>query len=141
MVMIHEKRQKKHASIVKKAKHFYMDTMCNCSRLENGGIINCTIPQTAPITRPKSHGPDGQDLQELMRLAVSSKKGGGTMVEVDSEGNLVCKKSGADGRSYGAGVGRMGRIDEERTCDFKEIDVTKIWYTRSFSNHKRLDIN
>lgn len=115
--------------------------MCNCSRLDNGGIINCTIPQTSPRTKSEAHVHDDQDLQELIRLALSSKKGGGMRVEVDSEGNLVWENTEADGRSYGAGVGRMGRIDEDRTCEFKEIDVNKILYTRRLSNHKKSNIN
>ncbi|KAK4357783.1 hypothetical protein RND71_023393 [Anisodus tanguticus] len=36
-------------------------------------------------------------------------------------------------RSYSIGVGRLGRIDENKPCDFKELDVNMIVYPRSRS--------
>ncbi|KAK6777916.1 hypothetical protein RDI58_024634 [Solanum bulbocastanum] len=37
-------------------------------------------------------------------------------------------------RSYSTGVGRLGRIDENKPCDFNESDVHNVVYPRSRSH-------
>lgn len=115
-----------------RARDIYAKALCDCG--DPRSVVNCTAPQT---TRKHNVGPskeiDGEDLRDLMQL-LSMGKGGGAKVDVDSEGNIVWRKPAES--SYGGGVGRIGRIDEEKPCCFNEGDVlNKFRFSRTESNN------
>lgn len=96
-----------------RARNIYGKALCNCG----GDVVNCTVPQTTGESKEMS-----EDIRDLMQLLSMGGKGGGARVDVDSEGNIVWRKAAAES-SYGGGVGRIGRIDEEKPCCFSEGDV------------------
>ncbi|KAL7119142.1 hypothetical protein ACP275_02G044900 [Erythranthe tilingii] len=131
--------------ILTRAKHIYSKTLCHCD--QRNSVVECTVLQKNPlpendnkiISSSKNIDNGGADIQDLMRM-ISMRKGGGggggARVDVDSEGNLVWRKpAAAVGLSYGAGVGRIGRIDEEKPCCFSEADVHKLWNSRSVNSN------
>lgn len=115
---------KKKVGVVRRARDIYGKAVCGCG----GGtdrrsiVVDCTVP--------RKHEIDGEDLRGLMHL-LSMGKGGGAAVDVDSEGNIVWRKPAAAETSYGGGVGRIGRIDEEKPCCFKQVDVFNNFYSRT----------
>ncbi|KAL1534500.1 hypothetical protein AAHA92_30673 [Salvia divinorum] len=109
--------------VLTRARKIYGKALCNCGG-DGRGVVNCTVPQT---DRKRSAGESkeiigGEDIRDLMQLLSMGGRGGGATVDVDSEGNIVWRKAAA-GSSYGGGVGRIGRIDEEKPCCFSEGDV------------------
>lgn len=122
--------------ILTRARDFYTNTLCDCGGgIDRRSVINCTVPQTnRKYNVGSSKEIDDEDLQGLMRI-LSMRKGGAATVDVDSEGNLVWRKPAVAETSYGGGVGRIGRIDEDKPCSFNEVDVNnKFGYSRSGSN-------
>ncbi|KAL0356913.1 UNVERIFIED_CONTAM: Serine carboxypeptidase-like 18, partial [Sesamum calycinum] len=125
--------------ILTRARDFYSNTMCHCG---GGGdrrsVVNCTVPRTKHVGSSKLENGINEDLQGLMRL-LATRKGVGAKVDVDSEGNLVWRipaaAEGVVGTSYGGGVGKIGRIDEDKPCCFMEVDVNKLTYSSSTSGN------
>ncbi|KAL0334949.1 UNVERIFIED_CONTAM: Serine carboxypeptidase-like 1 [Sesamum radiatum] len=125
--------------ILTRARDFYSNTMCHCG---GGGdrrsVVNCTVPRTKHVGSLKLENGINEDLQGLMRL-LATRKGVGAKVDVDSEGNLVWRipaaAEGVVGTSYGGGVGKIGRIDEDKPCCFMEVDVNKLTYSSSTSGN------
>lgn len=111
--------EQKKQRVVKRGRRFSTKTLCGC---RDGGVINCTRKYDVGSVKEI----DKEDLQGLMRI-LSIRKGGGAAVDVDSEGNLVWRKQAAE-TSYGDGVGKIGRIDEDKPCCFSEVDVNKFRY-------------
>ncbi|KAG6384452.1 hypothetical protein SASPL_155729 [Salvia splendens] len=108
----------------------YGKALCNCSG-DGRSVVNCTVPQTTQESKEINIG--GEDIRDLMQLLSmgGGGGGGGARVDVDSEGNIVWRKAAAES-SYGGGVGRIGRIDEEKPCCFSEGDVfTKFRYSNT----------
>ncbi|KAG8368495.1 hypothetical protein BUALT_Bualt15G0051600 [Buddleja alternifolia] len=123
--------------ILTRVRDFYKNTLCDCNQ---GSVINCTVTsQKTQLSKKDDVGSskeiDDEDLRDLMRL-LSSRKGGGAKVDVDSEGNLVWRKPSREAvveGSYSGGVGKMGRIDEDKPCVFNEVDLnTKSCYLRPY---------
>ncbi|KAK4437972.1 hypothetical protein Salat_0131300 [Sesamum alatum] len=133
------------STILTRARDFYSNTMCHCGGgVDRRSVVNCTVPRTNQLPKRYNVGSskesDNKDLQGLMRL-LATGKGGGAKVDVDSEGNLVWRipaaAEGVAGTSYGGGVGRIGRIDEDKPCCFMEVDVNKkLTYSRCGNNNK-----
>ncbi|KAL7156967.1 hypothetical protein ABFS83_02G045100 [Erythranthe nasuta] len=137
------KKMAKKDGILTRAKHFYSKSLCHCD--QSNSVVECTVLQknqlpkndNTIISSSKNIDNGGADIQDLMRL-ISMRKGGsgGARVDVDSEGNLVWRKPvAAVGLSYGGGVGRIGRIDEDKPCCFSEADVHKLWNSRSVNSN------
>ncbi|KAL0384304.1 UNVERIFIED_CONTAM: Serine carboxypeptidase-like 18 [Sesamum radiatum] len=130
--------------ILTRARDFYSNTMCHCAGgVDRRSVVDCTVPRTNQLPNVGSSKLESghEDLQGLMRLLASTRKGGGAKVDVDSEGNLVWRIPAAEGvvaTSYGGGVGKIGRIDEDKPCCFMEVDVNKLIYSssRSGNNNK-----
>ncbi|KAL2254570.1 UNVERIFIED_CONTAM: hypothetical protein Sindi_0251700 [Sesamum indicum] len=126
--------------ILTRAREFYSNTMCHCvGGVDRRSVVNCTVPRTnqLPNVAPSKleSGINEEDLQGLMRL-LATRKGGGAKVDVDSEGNLVWRIPGAaEGTSYGSGVGKIGRIDEDKPCCFMEVDVNRLRHSSSISGN------
>lgn len=101
--------------VLGKARKFYMKTMFDCAQQvgQVGSVVTCTIPHQIPPQLPKSFNNNNEN----------------------SRRNREVKKQTTEStlRSYSTGVGRLGIIDENKPCDFKEMDVNKIVCPRSRS--------
>ncbi|KAK4401749.1 Serine carboxypeptidase-like 2 [Sesamum angolense] len=124
--------------ILTRARDFYSNTICHCGGgVDRRSVVNCTVPRTNHVGSSKLENGINEDLQGLMRL-LAARKGGGAKVDVDSEGNLWRIPAAAEGvvvTSYGGGVGKIGRIDEDKPCCFMEVDVNKLTYSSSTSGN------
>ncbi|KAL2513553.1 uncharacterized protein Fot_27524 [Forsythia ovata] len=109
--------------------------MLECAgRIDQGSIICSTGPQVFQLPKKFSLS-STKGSNQLIRLA-SARHGSTKINVVGSEGNLAFKKPAVEavvGRSYNVGVGRIERIDEDKPCEFKEVDVDKFLYPRSKS--------
>ncbi|CAI9769170.1 unnamed protein product [Fraxinus pennsylvanica] len=116
--------------------------MFECAgRIDQGSIISSTAPQAFQLPKNfnlrSSKRSKNDDSRGLTRLASSRPGSGAKINAVDSEGNIASTKpavKAAVGMSYSVGIGRIGRIDEDRPCEFKEIDVDKFLYPRGRTN-------
>ncbi|CAA2990402.1 Hypothetical predicted protein [Olea europaea subsp. europaea] len=102
----------------------------DCARkIDRDRIVQTQSHKDTGFNLPKES--DDGDIMELIRQA-AARKGSGIRVDVDSKGNLVLKKQPVEAaeRSYRIGVGRIGRIDEEVSCDFIESDVNNYLYRK-----------
>ncbi|CAI9781832.1 unnamed protein product [Fraxinus pennsylvanica] len=104
-------------------------TFVCAKRIDQDRVVQPQLCKDSGVNLSKES--DNRDIMELIRQA-SARKGGGVRVDVDSNGNLVLKKPPVEvaERSYSIGVGRIGRIDEEVPCDFRESDVNKYLYRK-----------
>lgn len=138
------KKKNQNGGVLRRARGIYADALCNCG--DRRSVVDCTVPRTD--RKNYNVGPskdiDGEDLRGLMQL-LSMRKGGGAVVDVDSEGNIVWRKpaaAAAEESSYGRGVGRIGRIDEDKLCCFNEGEVlNKFRYSRTLSKNNSDAIN
>ncbi|KAL2537227.1 uncharacterized protein Fot_18618 [Forsythia ovata] len=120
--------------ILIKAREFYMNTMFDCAkRIDQTCVVQPQLHRDLSGVGLFKEGDNG-DVMEIIRRA-SARNGGGVRVDVDGKGNLLLKPPSVEAaeRSYSVGVGRIGRIDEEAPCDFKESDVNKYLYRRCAS--------
>ena len=108
--------------VLAKAGDFYMRSMMDCSGgVGYGGIVGCPalqvscLPKSLSVDSPK--GKDGE-LRELMGR-ISRRSNGGSREEME-------RRNGVGVRSYSVGIGKIGRIDEEKPCEFVEDDDGKL---------------
>ncbi|XVE86972.1 hypothetical protein DITRI_Ditri18aG0078800 [Diplodiscus trichospermus] len=112
-----------------KAKDFYIKSMAEYSeRIGYGTVMGCptvqvnTLPRSYSVSSTKS-GNGGDDLRELMRAA--STRSLGNKVQLDLQKRQQAARqfpntnTRAMPRSHSVGI---GRIDEEKPCDFEEDD-------------------
>ncbi|KAL3515375.1 hypothetical protein ACH5RR_022277 [Cinchona calisaya] len=110
--------------------------MFDCAgRIGENTVVNCGVaPQmyrqlprnfsTVSRSSSKDDHKQEEELRELIR-AVSTKFG-----EAKVEIIKPISVSAVEKRSYSVGIGRMGRIDEEMPCDFREYDAAANAYPR-----------
>ncbi|KAL2513554.1 uncharacterized protein Fot_27525 [Forsythia ovata] len=124
--------------ILTRTRDFYTKSILECDgRIDQGSIICCTGPQVFQL--PKNFSlRSTKGSNKLIRLAFA-RHGGTKINAVDSEGNLASKKPTVVAvavavRSYSVEVGRLGRIDEDKPCEFKEVDVDEFLYPRTHND-------
>lgn len=125
--------------IMCKARDFYVKSMDDfAGRVGNGGGVGgpaahvTTLPKSFSVNSSRTIQGD-DDFRELVRAA-STREGGRqelhNLYQQQSErhrtmnnqqNNGVFGPNGV-GRSYSVGIGKIGRIDEDRTCEFEEDD-------------------
>ncbi|GFS42882.1 hypothetical protein Acr_00g0082270 [Actinidia rufa] len=104
--------------VLSKAREIYTKTLFDCAgKAGTGSSVVCPAPK-APQKLPTNYGVCVSDEQikreeHRERVRVVSKR---DRVSVEKP---VC----GVGRSYSVGVGRIGRIDEDKPCEFEEEDV------------------
>ncbi|XVF44960.1 hypothetical protein PTKIN_Ptkin02bG0165000 [Pterospermum kingtungense] len=123
--------------LLSKARDLYMKSIQDCAGgIGYGGGVACpTAPEASPL--PKSFSVNSsmaghdEELRQLVRAA--SKRG------IDSCKVRHSMKQGNVGyggnmgmRSYSVGVGKIGRIDEDKPCSFEEDEADAL-YPRSQS--------
>ncbi|XP_034682187.1 uncharacterized protein LOC117911872 [Vitis riparia] len=109
--------------VLAKAGDFYMRSMMDCSGgVGYGGLVGCPalqvshLPNSFSVSSSKRRDEELR-LRELMGRV--SKRSGGSRVEME-------RRKGVGMRSYSIGIGRIGRIDEEKPCEFVEDDDGKL---------------
>ncbi|KAJ8768983.1 hypothetical protein K2173_023978 [Erythroxylum novogranatense] len=127
---------------INKAKKFYMKSLMNfASKVGHGnGFVGGPVVQNnhVPISfcATSSRRRDDNEFQELLRLA--SRRRTEAELEVRQGQGVKAATVGSYGngmrRSYTVGVGKIGKIDEDRACSFREIEsVKEKLYSRSRS--------
>ncbi|XP_059638421.1 uncharacterized protein LOC132280452 [Cornus florida] len=108
------------ARFLSQARDFYVDSMVSFDgKVGYGNMMGCPAPQ---MTNFPSNLLKKKDERELFRM-VSLKK-----VELDSRRQPGWRQPvvGPNGirRSYSVGLGKIGRIDEDKACDFGEEEIS-----------------
>lgn len=119
--------------VLTKARDFYIQSLTDCSGKIGYGA-NSTVGFSGPLPRSfsvnSSRSDDGEDFAELLRVA-STKSLGNRIAQMDtfSRQQLVMKlqpvmhgMGGSKGVPRSCSVG-MGKIDEDKACDFGECKV------------------
>ncbi|XVE49352.1 hypothetical protein DITRI_Ditri01bG0076600 [Diplodiscus trichospermus] len=139
--------------ILSKARDFYIRSIQDCAgRVGYGGGVACPGPKGASRL-PKSSSvnssmaSDDEEFRQL--LCAASKRGIESKVEqkVQQQSRMKQGNVGYGGnmgmRSYSVGVGKIGRIDEDKPCSFEEDEVdamADLLYPRSRSHAVRRNI-
>jgi hypothetical protein len=125
--------------IISKAKYLYMKSMWSCVGRGGNGSFVCG-PTAEAMIMPKCFSvkpnPNANNDEVLKGILESmAKKTLRHQIESTMDGNgevikqTTVEPSGRVGRSYSVGVGKIGRIDEDRPCSFREDDNLKAdWY-------------
>ncbi|KAJ0076479.1 hypothetical protein Patl1_36246 [Pistacia atlantica] len=102
--------------ILHKARDFYVKSMEDCaSKVGYGGVVGCPTAQVSRLPRSFSVNYSKSRNNEKFRefLAAMSKKMGTEMDKMENYGAVK--------RCYtSVGLGKIGRIDEDRPCYFEE---------------------
>jgi hypothetical protein len=106
--------------ILSKATEFYMKSMVDCAgRVGHGAVVG------NPIARVRRLPNDDEVLRQLPSKV--SKRNVDNKVSFDLHRQQEVRKpymdASAVGRSYSVGLGKIGRIDEDKPCYFEEDDV------------------
>lgn len=125
--------------VLNKAKNFYMKNIESCAgRLGDGsGFVG---GPSAPVCLSKSFSTanssmasDDEELRRLLRT-VTSNNGCSDQIQrkpVARQYSSMGYGGGMGMRSYSVGLGKIGRIDEDKPCDFEEDEVSLPLYSRS----------
>lgn len=126
-----------------KAADFYVKSMTDCAgKVGHGSAVFCPVPQLPrSFSVASSKVSDDKKLRELIKVVVSNKTSESNK-EFDAHRQTMMARqlaapSGVNGvcRSYSVGVGRIGRIDEEKPCDFVEDEFkADMFYPRCRSH-------
>ncbi|KAJ9159377.1 hypothetical protein P3X46_024886 [Hevea brasiliensis] len=113
--------------VVCKARDFYVKSMLNFAgsgKAGYGGIGGGTaqLPKSFSVNSSRAVD-DDEEFKKLLRL-LSAK--GISQVETylhcrQDDGRSYSKGSSGMKSSYSVGVGKIGRIDEDRACSFREM--------------------
>ncbi|KAL5788036.1 hypothetical protein ACOSP7_004985 [Xanthoceras sorbifolium] len=108
----------KHKKILHKARDFYVKSMEDCaSKLAYGGVVGCP---TAGLSRLPSSFSVSQSPKNWSQVDLNER-----------EQDLRWPAAGAMKRSYtSVGLGKIGRIDEDKPCYF---EGDRVYYARSTS--------
>lgn len=129
--------------ILNRFTEFYMNSMFHCARrIGENTVVNCgvapQVPQQLPRNFSVSSSQDSKQEEEFRELirAVSTKLAE-AKVEIKTVDQLKKPSMGptnvVEKRSYSVGIGRIGRIDEEMPCDFKEADANAYPRSKSYA--------
>ncbi|KAF2320820.1 hypothetical protein GH714_031036 [Hevea brasiliensis] len=109
--------------VVCKARDFYVKSMLNFAGYGGIGGGTAQLPKSFSVNSSRAVD-DDEEFKKLLRLL--SAKG---ISEVETylhcrqdDGRSYSKGSSGMKRSYSVGVGKIGRIDEDRACSFREDD-------------------
>ena len=116
--------------ILIKARDFYIKSMTEYSdRIGYGTVMGCptgqvnTLPRSCSVSSTKSGNGD-DDLRELIRAASTRSLGNKVQLELlkKQQARQSPNSTGAKNmpRSHSVGI---GRIDEEKHCDFEEDQI------------------
>ncbi|OMO73854.1 hypothetical protein CCACVL1_17109 [Corchorus capsularis] len=127
--------------ILSKARDLYMRSVEGCAGMvtPGGGGAVCPAPPAASrlpksfsVNSSKGCGGDDEELRRLLRAA--SKR------QMQQQSSMKQRNMAAM-RSYSVGIGRIGRIDEDKPCSFEEDDsMEDLMYSRSRSHAFRRNL-
>ncbi|CAK7330215.1 unnamed protein product [Dovyalis caffra] len=115
---------------ISKARYLYMKSMWKCAgRVGNGNFVGGPTSQIMTLPKSFSSKPDSNSNNDAVLKGILdslAKKRIDDQIESNMDGNGEVMKqttlgsSGRVGRSYSVGVGKIGRIDEDKPCSFRE---------------------
>ncbi|GAA0158888.1 hypothetical protein LIER_15799 [Lithospermum erythrorhizon] len=133
------KKPKKNISRIKTP--FKIRCMFDCSGdIDPNSVINCTAPKSskgvnsAKVNDESNNVQDSDpppresSLKELFGKNNNDHVHDKLQDDIYDEKKLVL--AWKIGRNYSMRVGKIGRIDEDQPCDFKEVDVKRYFYPR-----------
>ena len=127
-----------------KARDFYVKNMLDFA---NSGKVGCgsigggvaNLPKSYSVNSSSTREADDVEFRQLLRLL--SKKGSEmeSYMQYCKQGDhrrSCSRESSAMRRSYSVGLGKIGKIDEDRACSFREDeeDANEYLYNRSRSH-------
>ncbi|CAI9104245.1 OLC1v1002877C1 [Oldenlandia corymbosa var. corymbosa] len=109
---------------LQKVTNAYLNSMSSCAdRFGENNVLNCSIAPQMSSQLPRNFSVSSSkdtkhedELKDLIRT-VSTKFNNESKIEIKNV-DPVQK------RSYSVGIGKIGRIDEDAACDFKEEVTT-----------------
>ncbi|XP_059650057.1 uncharacterized protein LOC132295794 [Cornus florida] len=128
--------------IIGMTRDFYTKTMFDCAgRIGEGSVVACHTAQVSHIPTKfdvylSNVKKEDDHVRELLRAVPNKRELDGRIMESNvpqgQPAGMGC------GRSYSVGVGRIGRIDEDKSCDFEEDELVvkgkeDLFHTRSRS--------
>ncbi|KAJ7967598.1 3-isopropylmalate dehydratase large subunit like [Quillaja saponaria] len=121
--------------ILSKARDFYMKGMEDCvGRVGHGGVVvGCsTLPRSFSVNSLEATIND-ERLRELLRTVSKSNVNNKVGTDVQRQVVPIVRKRQRQpsmalgyngmGRSYSVGLGKIGRIDEDKPCEFEEDEI------------------
>jgi len=123
--------------VLSKARDFYIQSMSECAgQVTYGGGIGCPMPHVSPtlprsfsVNSSRSWGHDNDDYRELVRAASTRSLGKKVQLPEQRQSPVGGVKVVPRSRSVA-----IGRIDEDKTCDFgQDVKVKPDIYPRSKS--------
>ncbi|XP_048231956.1 uncharacterized protein LOC125370455 [Ricinus communis] len=135
--------------ILSKARDFYMKSMQDCAGKIGYGAVtfggpavseSVYLPKSFSVSYTQSGSCNNEELRQLLRRRRSVIQSSNMHI-AQREVRVTTMVSCDEGRSYSVGLGRIGRIDEDRPCSFKEGDDKDAdLYLRSRSHALRRNI-
>lgn len=105
-----------------RAKNFYVKNMESCAGRFGHADGMASGPSAAPVSLSNSYSINDEELRRLLRTV--STKNSGVNLYTNSAGKAAGYGGGMGMRSYSVGLGKIGRIDENKPCDFMEDEDT-----------------
>ncbi|OMO63393.1 hypothetical protein COLO4_32491 [Corchorus olitorius] len=97
------------------------------------------LPKSFSVNSSRGSG-DDEELRRLLRAA-SKRRSGMEIGKVERKMQQQKQPNMAAMRSYSVGIGRIGRIDEDKPCSFEEDDsMEDLMYSRSRSHAFRRNL-
>ncbi|CAL5377533.1 unnamed protein product [Camellia sinensis] len=121
--------------ILIKAIDFYEKTLLDCAGKTSCRSVVCSVPQLLPhLPRNNNNNNnnhhaglsneiDNEDVRRLVRVVSKRHTGREATMNIDlqqEEGEVAKGGNDGVGRSYSVGIGKIGRIDEDKPCEFEE---------------------
>ncbi|KAL7236394.1 hypothetical protein ACSBR1_019640 [Camellia fascicularis] len=119
--------------ILNKAIDFYEKTLLDCAGKTSCRSVVCSVPQLLPhLPRNNNNNNhhvglsneiDNEDVRRLARVVSKRHTGREATMNIDlqqEEGEVAKGGNDGVGRSYSVGIGKIGRIDEDKPCEFEE---------------------
>ncbi|XP_007042679.2 PREDICTED: uncharacterized protein LOC18608112 [Theobroma cacao] len=130
--------------LLSKARAFYVKNIEECAGgVGRGGGVVCPAPPAASrlhksFSVNSSKASDDEEFRQLLRAA--SKRGIDSKVQSSGMKRTTAGSGGMGMRSYSVGIGKIGRIDEDKPCSFEEEEIDAMLYPRSRSYAARRNV-
>ncbi|KAL9417673.1 hypothetical protein AB3S75_040625 [Citrus x aurantiifolia] len=120
--------------LLRNARDSYINSFNGCANdVGRGGVVVCPVPHVSHVPKNFSYGSsksrDDEKLREMLRQA-TCKRIIGREVGLNLQRQTEVIEATTMRKSYSVGVGKIGRIDEDKPCSFEE----NLSYPRSKSH-------
>ena len=120
--------------LLRNARDSYINSFNGCANdVGRGGAVVCPVPHVSHVPKNfsycSSRSRDDEKLREMVRQA-TCKRIIGREVGLNLQPQTEVIEATTMRKSYSVGVGKIGRIDEDKPCSFEE----NLLYPRSKSH-------